>query len=251
MEAWTCSRGMSRKPTAAQKKALLIKLAVVAVALLVAAVLVLRGLDLRALLNDTLALVRGVGPEAFFAAMAILPAFGFPLSPFWLSAGPVFSPVLGLPLVIALCAVSLAVNLALTYWLARYAFRPPLAWLVRRLGYELPRVAPADQVSVSVLLRVTPGPPFCVQGYLLGLAEIPFRVYMLVSWPIAMVLGVVFIYFGDSLAQGKGKLALAALGGLMALGVGFKFLRRRMLQKRKLLSGETPLEAAPSVEKCP
>ena len=155
-----CSRGMSQKPSPAQKKALLVKLAVVAVAGLVGAVLVLRGLDVKALFNDTLALVRQVGPEAFFAGMAILPALGFPMSPFWLSAGPVFTPVLGLPMVIGLCAVSLAVNLAFTYWLARYAFRPPLVWLVRRLGYELPHVAVADQVEVTVLLRVTPGPPF-------------------------------------------------------------------------------------------
>jgi uncharacterized membrane protein YdjX (TVP38/TMEM64 family) len=195
-----CSRGMSQKPSPAQKKALLVKLAVVAVAGLVGAVLVLRGLDVKALFNDTLALVRQVGPEAFFAGMAILPALGFPMSPFWLSAGPVFTPVLGLPLVIGLCAVSLAVNLAFTYWLARYAFRPPLVWLVRRLGYELPHVAVADQVEVTVLLRVTPGPPFFIQGYLLGLAEIPFKTYLLVSWPISMAYGVAFIFFGDSLA---------------------------------------------------
>jgi uncharacterized membrane protein YdjX (TVP38/TMEM64 family) len=242
---------MSPKPTPAQKKALLVKLAVAALVLLVGAVLVLRGLDLRALLNDTLTLMRDVGPEAFFGAMAVLPAGGFPMSPFWLSAAPVFSPMLGLPLVISLCGLSLAVNLAMTYWLARYAFRPPLVWLVQRLGYALPKVAQADHVSVSVLVRVTPGPPFCVQGYLLGLAEIPFRTYMLVSWPIAMAFGVVFIYFGDSLAQGKGKLALLAFCGLMALGAGFKFLRRRMLNKQKAAMDETPLAREPSVEKCP
>jgi uncharacterized membrane protein YdjX (TVP38/TMEM64 family) len=242
---------MPQTPTPAQKKALLIKLAVVSLVLLVGAILVLRGLDLRALLNDSLKLVREVGPEAFFAAMAVLPAVGFPLSAFWLSAAPVFSAQLGLPLVIALCGASLAVNLALTYWLARYAFRPPLVWLVQRLGYKLPTVAAADQVSVTMLVRVTPGPPFCVQGYLLGLAEIPFRAYMLVSWPIAMTFGVVFIYFGDSLAQGKGKLALAAFGALMALAVGFKFLRRRMLKKQALTTTGASLDPVPSVEKCP
>jgi uncharacterized membrane protein YdjX (TVP38/TMEM64 family) len=221
---------MSQKPTPAQKKALLVKLAVVAVAGLVGAVLVLRGLDLKALFNDMLALIRNVGPEAFFAGMAILPALGFPMSPFWLSAGPVFTPVLGLPTVIGMCAVSLTVNLAFTYWLARYAFRPPLVWLVRRLGYELPHVAVADQVEVAVLLRVTPGSPFFIQGYLLGLAEIPFKTYLLVSWLISMAYGVAFIFFGDSLAQGRGKLALLAFGGIVAVALGFRFLRKRMLK---------------------
>jgi uncharacterized membrane protein YdjX (TVP38/TMEM64 family) len=235
---------MSQKPTAAQKKALLIKLAALAGVLLIGAVLVLRGLDLRALLNDTLALIREVGPWAFFGGMAVLPAFGFPLSPFWLGAAPVFAAELGLPLVIALAGLSLAVNVALTYWLARYAFRPLLAWLVRRLGYELPTVSAEDQVTVSVLVRVTPGPPFFVQGYLLGLAEVPFRIYMLVSWPIAMGLGVMVIFFGDSLAQGKGRLALLSLGGLVALGVGFKLLRGRMIKNKKRVAApivETPV----------
>ncbi len=229
---------MSQKPTPAQKKALLVKLAVVALLGLAGAVLVLRGLDVRQLLNDALAWVRSVGPEGFFMAMALLPAVGFPLSPFWLTAAPVFGQSLGLGFIIVLCGVSLAVNLVLSYWLARYAFRPALVWLVQRLGYELPRVQADDQMSVTLLLRVTPGPPYFVQSYLLGLAEIPFRIYMVVSWPLSMAFGILFLFFGDSLAQGKGKFALAAIGGLIALGVGFRFLRKRMA-KNSASSGET------------
>ena len=67
---------MSQKPTPAQKKALLVKLAVVALLGLAGAVLVLRGLDLRQLLNEALAWIRSVGPEGFFTAMALLPVAG-------------------------------------------------------------------------------------------------------------------------------------------------------------------------------
>jgi len=48
-----------------------------------------------------------------------------------------------------------------------------------------------------------------------------------------MAFGVMFIYFGDSLAQGKGKLALIALGGLIALGAGLRFVRKRMAKRRR------------------
>ena len=238
---------MSQKPTRAQKKALLIKLAVATLLALTGAALVLRGLDLRALMDQTLALMREAGPGIFFAAMAVLPAVGFPISPFWLTAGPVFAGQFGLPVVIACCGAALAANLAITYWLARYALRPPLVWLVRRLGYELPRVARADQAGVTVLIRVTPGPPFCVQGYLLGLAEVRFRTYLAVSWPISMTFGVVFFYFGDSLAQGKGKLALLAFCGLMALGAGLKFLRGRMLRKQAAREEMEPVDTPESL----
>lgn len=194
---------------------------------MVGAILVLRGLDVRALWNDTLALLREVGPEAFFAALAVLPAFGFPLSPFSLSAAPVFAPQIGLAAVLALFGAAIAMNLALTYWLSRYALRPPLAWLVQRLGYGLPQIPKADQVGVTLLVRITPGPPYFIQGYLLGMAEVPFKIYMLVSWPVAMAYSIVFILFGDSLAHGSGKTALLAVGALAALVVGVKFLRRR------------------------
>jgi Uncharacterized conserved protein len=224
---------MSQTFTPAQKKALLIKLAMGGVALVLVGWFVLRGLNVRVWLDEIFALMREVGPWAFFGAMAVLPAFGFPLSPFWLTAGPVFAPTMGFAAVVVCAGTSLFINLVLTYWIARYACRPPLAWLVRKLGYELPRVNRDDQMAVTVLVRVTPGPPFFIQGYLLGLAEIPFKTYLLGSWPIAMAFGVMFIYFGDSLAQGKGKLALIALGGLIALGAGLRFVRKRMAKRRR------------------
>jgi uncharacterized membrane protein YdjX (TVP38/TMEM64 family) len=228
---------MRAKPTLAEKKKLLIKLGFAGVALLVGAVLLARGLDARALLHDTIELVRNVGWPTFFAAMAVLPAVGFPLSPFSLGVAPIFAPQLGFPAVIALFGAALAANLALTYWLARYALRPPLSWLVTRLGYDLPRVAHADQTTLSVLVRVTPGPPFFIQGYLLGLAEVRFKTYMLVSWPIAMAYALVFILFGDSIAHGKGKVALLACGALAAVAVGVKLLPRRYA-KNKLAATE-------------
>ena len=42
-----------------------------------------------------IAFFREAGPWPFFIAMAVLPAVGFPLSPFALAAGPVFGPTLG------------------------------------------------------------------------------------------------------------------------------------------------------------
>ena len=105
---------MSQKPTRAQRKSLLIKLAVAAFVALTGAALVLRGLDLRALMDQALALMREVGPGIFFAAMTVLPAAGFPISPFWLTAGPVFAGQLGLPVVFACCGAALAANLAIT-----------------------------------------------------------------------------------------------------------------------------------------
>lgn len=179
----------------------------------------------------TMAVVRGAGPVAFFAAMALLPVVGFPLFPFNLAAGPAFSERLGLGLVVVLASAAIAVNVSLTYWLARWALRPPLAWLVQRLGYRLPEIAPGNHFALSVLVRVTPGPPFFFQSCLLGLAAIPFGIYLPVSWLVATAYSAGVILFGDALMQGRVKTALFALGLLGALAIAVKLLRQHLAKK--------------------
>ncbi len=213
-------------------RALLLKLVAVGAVLLVGAGLVARGLDLKALLAQGLELIRGAGPVAFFTAMALLPALGAPQMAFSLTAGPVFGPTLGLGLVIGLALFALTVNMALSYFLARRALRPLLEALFKRLGYPLPRAAAGDEFDLIVLLRVTPGVPFPVQNYLLGLAEVPFGQYLLVSFLIQGPLNAAFILFGDALLHGKGKIALIALSIILALMAATQLVRKHYGKKR-------------------
>jgi uncharacterized membrane protein YdjX (TVP38/TMEM64 family) len=226
-------RGAMTAPTArSRNKGLLIKLAILGVILGAGAILLLRGVDLKAVLAQFLAWLRSVGPVGYFVAMAVLPAIGFPVLFFSLSAGPAFAPQLGMGVVIACTVASLVVNLALTYWLSRYAFRPLLEGIIKKLGYQLPQVAAQDHLSLTVLLRITPGPPFFVQGYLLGLADVPFLTYMWVSCLISISYNIAVVLFGDSLTNGKGGLAFLAFSLLIAFSVLVKWIRRRMARKK-------------------
>jgi uncharacterized membrane protein YdjX (TVP38/TMEM64 family) len=187
-----------------------------------------KDVDVRGLFNRGLDAVRGLGPVGFFGAMTVLPGVGCPLSVFTLTAGPVFGPVLGLPTVIALAWASLAANLALTYGLARWVLRP---WIVRIcgwLGYRLPEVAAVDERSLVVLVRVTPGPPYVLQSYLLGVARVKFATYFLISWSVVSAYATAFILFGDALAQGKGRGVVIAVSLFVALTVGVGFVRRKL-----------------------
>ena len=193
----------------------------------------LRGrVDVEGLFAHAFAIVRQVGIVPFFAAMAVLPALGFPLLAFSLSAGPVFGPEHGLLLVSVLVVLSITINIALTYWLARYTFRPLLGRLMTRFGYRLPQVAAEDKLSLTILIRITPGPPFFVQSYLLGLAEVPFGIYMTVSCIIANAYAVALVYFGDALANGRGKMAVFAISLLVAITAAVHLLRRRLSRKK-------------------
>jgi hypothetical protein len=92
---------------------------VVAVVLLVAAGLVARGLDLRALLEQGLFLIRSAGPVVFFTAMALLPSCGVPMLAFTLSVVSLFASRLGTVPVLLLALAAMTVNMVLTYGLAR------------------------------------------------------------------------------------------------------------------------------------
>jgi|GEM_PF-185097 len=180
-----------------------------------------------------LAQVRGAGPFAFFALMAVLPAVGCPFSVFTLTAGPVFAPSLGMVSVLGLTWLSVALNLALSYWLASRALRPVLVRLVAWLGYTLPRARAQDYGSLVFLVRVTPGPPFFLQSYLLGLAGIPFRIYFVISWLISGLYACAFVLFGDAVVHGHGKRVMLAVGLFAVLTVGVQWLRRRYRSPRE------------------
>ncbi len=207
-------------------------LAALAVFSIVLAVLVLRGVDVRGLLDRGILVIRDFGAPVFFLAMAILPAFGVPMLAFTMTAGEAFEPQLGLPGVIAIALIAIAVNLALGYWVARYALRPVLAGLIKRYGYSVPRVTNENALTVTLLVRLTPGPPYALQACILGLAEVPFRLYLIVSW-LAMVpwtLGGVIL--GKGLLSGKFGMAASGIGVLIVAVILVQIIRRKYFRRK-------------------
>jgi uncharacterized membrane protein YdjX (TVP38/TMEM64 family) len=229
---------MSEAPSG--KKLPVLKLVLAAGLVLVIGTVLLLSNDPRALIEQgrtlvgrALDAVRGAGPLAFFTAMAVFPAVGVPMLTFSLTVGSAFGPSLGMPMVVVWSLVAMAVNLTITYALARRGLRPVLEALVRRMGYKLPEVESGDVVDLIVILRVTPGIPFFVQNYLLGLAQVPAGRYFAVSCAIALPYCAAFVLFGNALMTGQGRLVLAAIGLLAALAAGTHMVRRHYSAKRR------------------
>jgi uncharacterized membrane protein YdjX (TVP38/TMEM64 family) len=221
------------EPAPRPNRALLLKLGAAALVLLVAAGLVVRGLDLRALLEQGLGLIRSAGPVAFFTAMVLLPACGVPMLAFSLPAVSLFAGRLGLVPVLLISVAAMTANLVLTYGLARRGLRPLLARLVARLGYKLPQVEAGDVTDLIVILRVTPGIPFFAQNYLAGLADAPFGKYLFVSCLITWPMNVAIMLFGDALLHGKGRVALVSFCLMLALAAATHLVRRHYGAKNK------------------
>ena len=176
--------------------------------------------------------------------MAILPSVGFPLLPFAVTAGPAFSPALGVGGVIACAILAVGLNVALSYVLASRLFRPPVQRLIARLGYQLPDPQRHNPWLLTLLVRVTPGPPFWLQSYALGVVRVRFGAYVIVSTavPAGYLTGAILL--GDAMMRGKGGLAFFAAGLLTLAGTGLYFLRRKLTTQSA--SGGAPSPPGPS-----
>ena len=184
----------------------------------------LGGADLRAAVETMIGAVRAAGPLWYFCAMALIP---LPLAWFTVPAGEAFAAQMTLPGVIAAGAAAVAVQQALTYWVARFALRPPIERMLLRRGYTVPQVNRDNALSVALLVRLTPGPPMIVGSSVLALAATPFWLYLIVSWLVALPWVVAGVLLGRGLLQGN--ITLAATGGalLAAAVIAARLWRRR------------------------
>lgn len=226
---------MSSEVVTPKRKVPVLRLVVAGVVAAVIGLVVLRAVGWDRLIGWVdlfIAVIRDLGPAVFFTVMAVLPAFGAPLSIFSLAAGEAFAPRFTMPGVVAIAMLAIAVNQALTYWLARYALRPVLARLVSRYGYQVPRLTKQNALGVAIVVRNTPGPPYFMQGYLLGLGEAPFGLYMIVSWVSVLPWTIAFIMLGKAAREGHiGKIATGV--GLLVLAVAAVQILRKKLAKRE------------------
>lgn len=169
------------------------------------------------------------GPAPFFVALAVLPAFGVPTTPFYLLAGATFGVKTGL----AGSAASLAVNLVLCYWIAHSGLRVWLERLLARTRYDLPAVSGRKQaVKFTLLVKFAPGVPTFVKHYALGLGRVPFGIYFGLSFGITSLYAATFVVLGESALERSPTRALAALAALALLGGAVWWVRRRWMLAR-------------------
>jgi len=192
-----------------------------------AALLLLRGVDIRGLAVQGMNMLRAAGPWVFFAGLAFLPAVGAPLSAFTIVAGEAFAGTMTMAGVLAATEAAIGANLALTYWLARRGLRPLLSWFTEYYGYRVPSVTPKNALNVALFIRLTPGPPFFMQSYMLGLAQVPFRLYMTVSWLCITPWAVAFVVLGKGVFNGNFKLVATGVGVLVAATAFVHWVRNR------------------------
>ena len=209
-----------------------ILLAASLVGLIAVLVIVVLTTGLREAANAVVLGLRVAGPAVFFVAMTVLPAVGFPLMAFTLAAGPVFGPALGAGWVIVWSLAAVVGNLLLTYWLANRALRPLVSRLLTYFEFALPDVTAAGAWQIALIVRLTPGPPFWAQSYLLGLIRVPLVPYLIVSTSVMAGYIVALVCGGVALANGNGRRAFVAAGILVVAVAALQLWRKRTARKR-------------------
>lgn len=173
------------------------------------------------------------GAIPFFVALALLPAIGFPTTPFYLIAGATFGSVLGL----LGSAASLAVNLLLCYWLTHSGLRPLLESWLARTRYNIPTVKPGNEVRFTVVTKLLPGVPAFIKNYIVCLSGVPFGLYFGLSFAITLAYAAAFILLGESIYErdvGRGVWGVVLL---VVVIVGVRIYRKRAGARDPELTG--------------
>lgn len=140
--------------------------------------------------------------EVWFLALVILPAIGFPLSLFYLTAGLMFGGPLGL-YGVGMAWCGLALNMSLCYWLSQTFLSRWIRPLTSKRLWMQEGMSARRQREFIVLLRLSPL-PYTLQNYVLSLGSIPFRRYLLYSWPLQALIGLGVIQLGEAVVRGQG-----------------------------------------------
>jgi uncharacterized membrane protein YdjX (TVP38/TMEM64 family) len=167
-------------------------------------------------------------PAVFFSAFVILLAVGCPITMFYLVAPGLY----GIWVSFAYTSVALILNFALTFWIARSLFRPLLEAIVKRAGFEIPRLRDREYTQITIAMRVTPGIPFIMQNYILALAGVPFRTYMVISWVANLGWALALLSLGESIFQGEAGFGLFGVLLIIGLAIITKVVRDRYVSKR-------------------
>jgi len=156
-----------------------------------------------------------VGAVPFFIGMALLPLVGVPSTPLFVLAGVTF----GLGTALAGSALAVLANLLLSHLLVRRLLWSPLSRLFDRFHHQPPDVTAGNAFGVLLLLRLTPGLPSALKNYASALVDVPFMVYLGVSWATTLLYAVGLIVLGDSLdnaSLAEAGIAAALLGAVFA-----------------------------------
>ncbi|NDV62442.1 hypothetical protein G0Q06_08275 [Puniceicoccales bacterium CK1056] len=171
-------------------------------------------------------LLNTIPAPLYFLALVILPAFGVPLTLFYLTALPVLghgNAFYG----VMLTWVAIALNMAFTNLLTHGVFRPIIERLIRHRNMKIPRIRKENEWKIVLATRISPA-PWALQNYLLALGHSRWRYYLWFSLPIQGGIGLAMMLLGESVLKGGFGYVLLAIFLIFVVNLLLQNFRKRL-----------------------
>ncbi len=173
----------------------------------------------------------------YFGIMSVLLLAPVPASAFYLAAGPLY----GIWPSVIWIVPALGINALLVHLIASGWLRPRLMRLVAKRDLQIPRLETrSDQRLFITLIRLTPGIPYFVQNWVIGLAGVDRAPFVMISVAIQMIYATGFVALGRSAFEGDLGLAIGAAVALVLMSIGARLLHKRFRATLTSEREETP-----------
>ena len=179
-------------------------------------------------------------PALAYLALLLTGGLPIPLSPVIIVVAVLFTNQYGLLPALLLCYSAMVLNMIWTYFVSAYPMRNLFEKLLETFSGKFPEIPDTHKSKVALIVRITPGFPFFLQNYFLGVSRVPFGKYLLISMGIQAFYTTGFVVGGGAIFEGKAGLAIMALCLLVIFGVIVNWIRSR----NKVSGEETPADAS-------
>jgi uncharacterized membrane protein YdjX (TVP38/TMEM64 family) len=173
--------------------------------------------------------LNSIPAPAYFAAFVILPAFGVPMTLFYLTALPILgheSKVVG----VGLAWLAIALNMAFTHLLTHGVFHPLIERILRHRNLKIPRIRHKNEWKIVLATRTSPI-PWALQNYLLALGHSRWRFYLWFSLPIQGGVGLAMMLLGESVLKGGLGYVLIAVFLIIVVNLLLQTFRKRLTRE--------------------
>lgn len=162
-------------------------------------------------------------PALVFGAFLVLPAIGFPVSPFLILIGLRFGSVAGI--ILMFCAM--AAHLISAYWVTRRFFKNRFEALARKKNIDIPELPEKRRLIFGFVFMAVPGLSYTLKNHLLPLSGISFFPYFLCGWLIQGAMGAPFVVLGDAATRWSVPIFAALFALFLVVLIFRKWVRKK------------------------
>lgn len=164
--------------------------------------------DVGTYFRDNIKFLEGVPLIVYTLVIFLLPIFFLPVTPIFVLAAA-RAEVESMSVILLYCWLGVTLNIVVSFFISK-KFGSFLRRKLQKRGLNIPKLPSYEQYEFVFLMRMIPGNPLAIQNYSLGLADIPFAKYVLISLPIQYIQIFGYVYLGDGFFTGGfSKIAIA------------------------------------------